>query len=195
MSKYHDDSTYATLPGELSLDLDKIKVFQRELGLWVRLMRQWPFPYDLLHEHLHIGCCNPAVVLQTEPELIVSAYSGDHDWVLLLQFSPFFVQEYSLKPMTQLLTVNTYGREPQLACDLENGPNSTHVWTNFFPMIAEFCSSDYDTINEKKRTIEVEERVESQRTYDLGLQLLSNRRVVPRNGNPYYSWKPQPLRK
>ena len=195
MSKYHDDSTYATLPGEISLDLEKIKVFQRELGLWVRLMRQWPFPYDLLNEHLHIGCCNPAVVLQTEPELIVSAYSSDHDWVLLLKFSQFFVQEYSLKPMTRLLTINTYGRESQLACDLENGPSSTHIWTNFFPMIAEFCSSDYDTINEKKRTIEVEERIECQRTYDLGLRFLSNRRIVPRNGNPYYSWKPQPLHK
>ena len=194
MSKYHDDSTYATLPGEISLDLGKLKVFKREWGWLKKLLVGLPFPDDLLDEHLHIGCCNPAVVIQTEPELIISAYSGDHDWVLLLKFSPFFVQEYSLKPMMRLLTVNTYGQDPSLACDLENGPNSTHTWTNFFPMIAEFCSSDVDTINEKKQEIEEDDEAEYQRTYGLGWQLLSEGRIIPRKGNPYYSFRPQPPR-
>ena len=192
MTKYHDDSTYATVPGEMSLDLNKLKVFKRELDFWTRLFRRWPLPDDYLNEHLDFGCCNPAVVLQTEPELIVSAYSSDHDWVLLLKFSQFFVKEYSLKPMTRLLTVNTYGRGSQLACDLENGPNSTHTWMDFFPMIAEFCSSDYDVIIAKTQE---NEESEWQRTSELGLQLLSSGRIVPRNGNPYFSFQPQPLRK
>jgi hypothetical protein len=205
-----DDSTVASHPGKLMLDLNKLKVFQREFSFSDRLFRRWTIPYDALAEHLIYGCCNPAVVVQTTPELIVSAYSGDHDWVLLLRFPQFFVHQYSLKPKTLLLTVNTYSAdedwkfymdyrkqtsmiqrayqndEIELVCDLEHGPDHLdNGWINFYPKIAEFVSNDYDMIHAHKQ--EVASNEEWRRTYELGFHLLSEGRIIPRNGNPYFS--------
>ncbi len=192
MSKYMNDSTYASQPGAVRLDLQKLKVFKKELPFRDRLFQRWRriCPDDMQAEHLGYGCCNPAVVIQTEPELIVAAYSSDHDWVLLLRFSEHFVQQYSLKPKTRLLAINVYGDGNEMACDLENGPNhSDNGWVNFFPKIAEFMSNDEEKIRQHKQIVASPE--EWQRTYELGCQLLSEGKTVPRNGNPYYAFRPQ----
>lgn len=190
MSKYVDDSTYATIPGDLTVDWRKMRRFERELGLRARFLRILPIPDAAIAEFMRLGCCNPAVVVQTQPELLIAAYSDDHDWVLLLKFDQFFVQEYSLQPHTRLLSVNMYMREEPLMCDLQNGPNSTLLWSNFAPRIAEFCSSDHDTIQAKKQQCTEEEW---RRTTELGFQILAEQRVIPRDGNPYRSGVPKPV--
>jgi hypothetical protein len=169
MSKYHNDNTYATLPGELPLSEAKLRRLQPELftdgtfrcSATCAKLHPAAELRERIAEHMQLGCANAAVVLSLDP-VLVAAYADDLDGVVLLAFPRTFAEEHRLAVGTRLLTVNTFDRftlestgELAYACDIIPGPRRTD-WSNFHPYIAEFLSDDADGIAARKAAIEEE---------------------------------------
>jgi hypothetical protein len=167
MSKYHDDSTYATLPGELSLSDAKLRLLQPELfgeGTFLcgaNCAKNHPAAEmrEFIAEHMQLGCASAAVVLSLDP-VLVAAYACDLDGVVLLVFPRAFAEEHRLQVGSRLLTVNTFERmnfessgELAYACDIIPGPRRTD-WSNFAPFIGEFMSDDAEGIAARKAAID-----------------------------------------
>lgn len=131
------------------------------------------------------GDSRAALVMSIEP-LLVAAYTDELDCIAMLSFPNNLVTEYGLECGTRLLTVNLYARVGAHASDLVNGPASSHRYTNFTPLIAEFVSNDHTRIEERKRNIE---ETEWQRALEYGQVHLSNHYGQFRNGLPLYSWR------
>lgn len=186
MSKYHDDSTFASDPVNIGLDTEKLQQFKDALSLSQRLTTGLTCPDNLLDEHLQGGDSRAAVVVAIEPSLVVAAYTDELDCVALLEFPSEFVGQYNLKVTSRLLTVNTYVRGFGVASDLVSGPESYKRYRNFFPLIAEFLSSDIHAIEARKASIEESEWALA---LQQGNQALA-RNTPPRNGSPYRSKKP-----
>ena len=186
MSKYHDDNTFASDPGGVTLDVKKLEYFKLQLSFLRKILSYLKYPDELLDEHLDSGDSRAAVVIKTEPSLIVSAYTDELDCVVLLKFPNTFVEKYNLKVGMKLLTVNTYfyGSEPE--SDLYFGENNCHRYSNFYPLIADFLSSDLGKVQNRINSISDKEwekaKLEGEKRMKKG--------VIPRNGSPYFSDKP-----
>ncbi|MBT3199455.1 MAG: hypothetical protein HN350_06020 [Phycisphaerales bacterium] len=186
MSKYHDDSTEASDPVSIGLDKKKLKRFKATLSIIERFTKGLFCSDDYLHEHLYEGDSRAAVVVALEPVLVVAAYTDELDCVVLLKFPSDFIDQYGLSVGSRLLTVNTYSYGIGVARDLLSGPRSFKRYSNFFPLIAEFLSSDNLAIDDRKASID---QAEWALTIEQGNQALA-RNITPRDGSPYYSKKP-----
>jgi hypothetical protein len=176
MSKYHDDSTFATNPGALSLSERKLEELEPAL-FTARTFKCSPgCPIDhpaaemreRFAEHLRLGDSRAAVVVALQP-LLVAAYSSDLDAVALLRFPVELVERYRLKVGARLLTVNTYAdvrgkttNEPFYAVDLVPGPRRSG-WSNFSPFIADFLSDESERIEARKRELPESEWLDVER--------------------------------
>lgn len=180
-SKYHDDTTRASDPGDLDLSLAKLRAWAPPPGVP-------PLPDDMLHEHLKLGDGRAAVVVSTRP-LVVAAYTDELDCVAMLQLPAGFEHRYGLSAGSRLLTVNTYLYEPP-AADLTPGPRTLGRYANFFPVIAELLSDDRERIEARKAAISGEEWA---RTEELGRAALRTRPEELRDGHPYASVVPAGL--
>lgn len=187
MSKYHDDNTYATDPGGISLSRTRLKAFRKELPFFKRLFARSRHPQEMLAEHLRLGDSRAAMVMPSSGCLIVAAYTDELDCVALLVFPDRVAREYNLNPGDRLLTVNTYFRGSNVAPDLEHGEHSHLRYTNFYPLIADFLSEDSLSIEHRKAHISEEEWVA---TYLKGEEKLNREGLFIRNGNPYLSQIP-----
>ena len=87
MSKYHDDNTQASDPGEFSLDRKEFRRLEGYTGI-VGLFWKWKGREfeEILTEHLSFGDSRAAVVVSENP-LLVAAYSDEIDGVAMLKFS------------------------------------------------------------------------------------------------------------
>ena len=198
MSKYHNDSTYASDPGGVALADEKLRRFHPELyTTWAGLLARLPlwFPVhrigisgrwrDIIEEHVWLGDSRAAMVMSTEP-LIVAAYTDELDCVALLKFDSWVRDEHKLCQYDRLLTVNTYS-SPQyepVAPDLVFGPRQLSRWVNFWPIIADFVTDDVDRLEKRKSRINEEEW---DRTRRLAERLITQPKARPRNGAPILS--------
>lgn len=170
MTRYVDESTYATDPGEVELSLPKLRALDPELfadrtftcGPTCDVDHPSVEMRERLAEHLMHGDSRAALVVSVAP-LVVAAYSSDLDAVALLRFPTSLVSEYGLTVGSRLLTVNLYADvrgartgEPFYAVDLVPGPDRTG-WSNFAPLIADFLSEDRGRIEARKRAISEDE--------------------------------------
>jgi len=189
MSRYHDDRTRASDPGNLRLDMKKLAMFQRDMNPLRRPLRKLAYPVGLLDEHLQLGDSRAAVVVQTAPSILVAAYTDELDCLVILRFPSFVKQFYQLEKGTRLLTVNTYTCGIRTARDLRPGLLNTHRYCNYFPIIAEFLSNDIEYIERRKEEILDDEW---QRISTFMLQHLSAKKSKfrARNGSPYFSMIP-----
>ncbi|QDT28445.1 hypothetical protein Enr10x_37890 [Gimesia panareensis] len=187
MSKYHDDNSYASDPGGISLSRTKLKAFKKELPFFKRLFARTRHPEGMLAEHLRLGDSRAAMVMPTPDGLVIAAYTDELDCVALLAFPDRVARAYNLNPGDRLLTVNTYYRGSNVAPDLEHGEHSYHRYPNFYPLIAEFLSDDSLSIEHRKAHISEEEWVA---TYLKGEEKLNRKGLFIRNGNPYLSQIP-----
>jgi hypothetical protein len=162
MTKYLDDSTWATLPGKLTLSEAKLR--ELEPGLFTARTYKCCATCDVDHpaadmleklgEHLEHGCCCAAVVMSLDP-LIIAAYADDLDGVVLLRFPPSYAARYGLEVGSQLLAVNLYQEVKArngsrlYAVDIIPGPQR-QAWSSFSPLIAELVSDDDARIAELK---------------------------------------------
>lgn len=205
MSKYHDDSTSASLPGELSLSVAKLQELEPEL-LTDRTFKCGPIcgadhpaaeMRERYAEHLKLGCCGAALVVSASP-LVIAAYASDLDGVVLLKFPPSFGKRYGLSTGTRLLAVSTFGdvrtkdgTTPLYAVDVIPGPDRTH-WSNFEPFIAEFLSDDAALIEQRKRQIPEEEWKAAARTAEVRIESMGIENA--RDGKPSAAGTPVGMR-
>ena len=134
MSKYHDDRTRASNPGQVSLSVERFHrlepATQGFRGWWWLQFGGGRKFEDILDEHLRMGDSRAACVASLEP-LLVAAYTDELDCIAMLCFPTHLVKEYDLKCGSRLLTVNTYRRNEQIAADLIPGPEKTNRYSNF----------------------------------------------------------------
>jgi hypothetical protein len=176
--------TGASNPGGVTLSTTKLKAFQGALtGKATSLPAQ--MTDDRLDEHLMHGDSRAAVVIRTQPDLLVAAYSDELDCVIMLRFDASLASTYDLNEGSRLLTINTYGRRPSE--DLHPGPKDQHRWTSVYPLIAEFLSDEMDRIRARKSRISEEEW---QRALEEGKSYVTQDASVARDGNPYLSGSP-----
>jgi hypothetical protein len=190
-SRFHDDGTRASNPGEIRLSADR---FYRLEPLTGGLPASWVGQFatrkefeQMLDEHLRLGDSRAACVISVEP-LLVGAYTDELDCIVLLSFPDWLVRDHDLKVGRRLLTVNTYGRGQRVAPDLVPGQRQLGRWVNFYPIIAEFVSDDIPRISARKAGIAEEEWRRCEQMGFESLQRFPNRW---RNGSPFWSGKPE----
>jgi hypothetical protein len=190
---YIDPRTQAEIPGRVKLSSAKLRMFKRELPLWQRFFLKGLTPTGYFKQHVARGAANPAIVVRVEPQLLVAAYSSDHDAVAMLEFSRGVQRHHELTVGDRLLSVNTYTQkldsrgEPsrETAADLSPGPyGSGNGWHNFWPIIADFIARDPRTVERGKRLLPAQEW---ERALLLGPKYLKLYGSFWRDGNPYLS--------
>ena len=190
MSKYHNDASQASDPGQISLSTERF----RHLEPTARGIRGWYWRWfgdgrqfeELLDEHLQLGDSRAACVVSVEP-LLVAAYTDELDCVAVLCFPDWLVEGHDLKVGSRLLTVNTYMHGEDTASDLVEGPESLKQYVNFFPVIAEFVSDDHQRIAARKKQISGKEW---QRCHDMGRDYVRRFQNRWRDGSPRASFDP-----
>jgi len=188
---FFDPTTHASDPGGIRLSDAKLRRFHPELygirGLLDDLLSSGDDlsaadTRAMLHQHLALGDSRAAVVVSVAP-LLIAAYSDDLDCVALLRFDDVLAREYELATGSRLLTVNTYTRQPDVRGAVIPGPGASDMWTDFWPLIADFLSDDLDPIKKRKRGIAHEEWA---KTLEHGKALLAGRAHATRDGRPLH---------
>ena len=191
-SKYHDDNSFASDPGQIRFSVERYRRMEPDGGGFGPGESAWE---ERLAEHLLVGDSRAACVVSVRP-LLVAAYTDEIDCIAMLLFPTWLVAEHALKLESRLLTVNTYHTATQLAtyeggsqfaADLIPGPNNSENYANFFPMIAEFLSDDRERIELRKSGIPEEEWL---RCLSLGREYLRRFPERWRIGSPNSSWIP-----
>jgi hypothetical protein len=169
----------------VKLSAEKLRIFKESIAPSI-LNR---LPDDRLDEHLRLGDSRAAIVMKTNPFLLIAAYSDEIDGVAMLRFDNKFIGLYSLKEGSRLLTVNTYERrkDQNIVKDLTLGPKELGRYRNFYPLIADFLSNDVDRISHRKTQIK---ETEWSHTQILGKEYMEKNGFRARNGNPYFSMIP-----
>ncbi len=188
MSEYHDDSSFASDPVDISLSHAKLSRFKKRLPFFERLINS--YPAKMLDEHLSFGDSRGAIVMSTTPHLIVAAFTDELDCVVLLEFHKEYIHDYNLTVGSRLLTVNTYSIGKVIASDLEQGPLSYNRYSNFYPLIAEFLTDDLLEVENRKAEISEKEWT---RVSDMGKEKIQKKLTKPRNGSPYSSASPKKI--
>lgn len=179
---YMSNEALASDPGGVTVDPARLKRLSPSLFGMGSLLPLRALEKKVLGAHLWNGDSRAAVVLVTQP-LLVAAYSSDFDAVVLLRFDPRTVDTY-VQPGSRLLTVNTYFRGSTVARDIHEGPYSTHVWSNFHPVIADFLAADLGRVERRKAAIG---EPEWRRAWELGQDHLVKRPTQVRDGAPHRS--------
>ena len=182
---YMSNEALASDPGGVTVDKARLRRLAPGLFGLGGLLPNRMLDKKILQAHLWNGDSRAAVVLQTNP-LLVAAYSSDFDAVVVLRYDRRDVDVH-VERGTRLLTVNTYTRGAEVARDIRQGPGSTHVWSNFHPVVADFLAADMTRVERRKAAIS--ER-EWQRTWELGQDHLVRHTGQLRDGTPYRSGRP-----
>lgn len=182
----------ASDPGMLRVSMAKLGLLHPELMIDTAPLSVME-PIALAADHLLFADANPTIVVSIRPELIVSAYSGDIDCVVLLRFpsqiADQLIAEHGLKPGQRLVSLNSYRDDPNIAPDLVPGPKYSN-WTNYNPWIAEFLADD------RERIAELHEQINEgfwQRCREMTVAAVKKRPLRPRDGRPLRSAKPAEL--
>lgn len=199
MSKFHNDDTYATLPGRLSLDLERLRVVSPHL-FTERTFKCSPTcdkdhpaaeMRERLAEALSLGCASTAVVVQLHP-LLISVYACDLDAAVLLRFPNRVAEHFGLRAGQRLIAVNTFwdmktdAGEQLYASDLLPGPERTN-WSGPAPLIGELLSDDVERINALHAQFD---EGDWERLRVRTRERLSGMWRRPRDGRPPYSAMP-----
>ena len=97
---------------------------------------------------------------------MIAAYTDELDAVALLRFPDHLVEDYALTEGSLLLTINTYAYEGEAATDVERSERESGRFVNFFPVIAEFLTTDMARVEARKKEIAMEEW---KRTAEMGI--------------------------
>ncbi len=179
------------IPGKFRLSRERLRVLQPDFFGWRGCL--WKSFYKLLwrnspqvqlEEHLIYGDCRAAAVVEISP-LLVAAYSGELDCVVLLRFPDHFVGDYQLAVGKKLLTSNCYHDAVDFSGDWTQGPKKKpNRWTLFHPVIVDFLTDDKERLAYCKSLVEKDEW---KRAFKMGLEYKSKHPGVARHGYPFRS--------
>ena len=189
MSKYHDDSTFATDSIGVELNLDKLKFLMPEIFSPIQKLKyklkKWGLSsyIERIWEHIKLGDSQGAIVVKTNP-LLIAAYNEDIDCVVMLKFERKIQDKFNFKVKDRLICVNTFGSTSNLQSDLIPGENNSEMWTLVHPIIADLISDSEIQLERRKKEIG-----ESGYEYiwKLANEYLEKKSGVHRNGKPFYS--------
>ena len=199
VTRFLNPNSEASDPGRVTLSISKLRVVSPELfddqgklitGAIPGVAQNCADLIQYFSEHLMHGDSRAAVVLSTEPYLLVAAYTDELDYDAVLEFPSALSNLYQLKAGSRLLTINTYrpiASNMQVVADLKHGPKSYRRYSNFVPLIAEFLSDDLHTIQSRKSQIQ---ESEWSRAVACGSEFLKSGHR-PRLGNPCLSHRPR----
>lgn len=189
MTKYHDDSSYATDSVRVELNVDKLKFLNPEIFTpfqKVRYkLRRWGLAshIEMIAEHINFGDSQGAIVVKTSP-LLIAAYNEDIDCIVMLRFEQKIQDKFNFKTKDKLICVNTFGSSPNLQSDLIPGENNLGMWTEVYPIIADLISDSKIELERRKNEV-------GDNGYDyiwkLGNEYLVKKSGVYRNGKPFYA--------
>lgn len=186
VSRYHDDSTYASDPVPLEVADKSLRRFCPELYGWSGRKAENKRRRGIIVEHMSLGDSRAAVVVSSDP-LLVAAYTDELDCVAILRFVPG-PPIPDLVVGSRLLTVNTYKTGATVDSDLFPGPLRVERWVGFYPIIADFICIDQGLIDRRKSEIEEQEW---ERTLRFGMEYVSAHPGTSRDGSPTKSRVPQ----
>jgi hypothetical protein len=187
-TKTLDDSTEAGNPGGIILSEERLRRLDPDLyrlrglhRLTKRPNRHQTFWRTHVAEHLLYGCTQGAVVLSTAP-LRIAALSDELDAAVVLDYPTWLVDEHSLEPGRQLLSVLTYSRGTEVVPDILIGPAPlAYRWINYSPLIAEFLTDDLSRVEEQHARLDQREWL---RAEAFGLRYLEFNQGRTRDGRP-----------
>ena len=169
----------ASHPGGLELSEEKLRTLAPEIFDDADGVKR-------LGRHLREGDARAAVVVTTAP-LIVAAYTDELDAVALLAFPDDLARQYSLRPGSRLLTINSYQIGEDIESDLVLGAGNSGNYRNFMPVIGDFVSANVPRLTKRKSEIA---EGEWQRTIDLANEAMNRARGRYRDGRPPNCGKP-----
>lgn len=181
------------LPGKFFVSDSKLRLVEPEFfgvrGILGRLKAffctDWS-PKIYLDEKMLYCDCRAAVVIENRP-LLVAAYSGELDCVVILEFPDELLMKYELKIGTKLLSSNTYDTHAVSDGDLFPGPRKKNDgWQYFQPIIADFVADDPERIKYCKSQLDPEEW---KRAFKMGLAFRKAHPNATRDGKPTRSGK------
>ncbi|WP_272862114.1 hypothetical protein [Aureisphaera galaxeae] len=138
---------------------------------------------ERIAEHIKFGDSQGAIVVSASP-LLIAAYNGDIDCVVMLKFEEKIQKKYAFKVKDRLICVNTFGETPKLQSDLIPGVNNTNTWTLVHPIIADLVSSNTMALTKRKNEIGDDGY---EYIWKLANEYLNLKKGVHRNGKPFYS--------
>jgi len=189
MSKYHDDSTFATGSIGVELDLDKLKFLMPEIFSPIQKLKyklkSWGLTsyIDRIAEHIKLGDSQGAIVVKSNP-LLIAAYNEDIDCVVMLKFEQKVQNRFNFRVKDKLVCVNTFGRTSNLQSDLIPGDGNSEMWTLVHPIIADLVTKSQVQLEKRKKEIgdEAYEYI-----WKLANEYLVKKNGVYRNGKPFYA--------
>lgn len=172
---FHDRNSLASHPGGLPVSEERLQRFCPDLYA----PNADPRSRQVIIEHMELGDSRAAVVMTLQP-LLVAAYTDELDCVAMLCF-PDDAGDGSLEIGSRLLTVNTYVSSEAYSPDLVPGPRAVHRYKGFYPIIADFITTDAHRVQDLKSDID---EAEWERTRELGDAYLSIHPGMWRDGTP-----------
>ena len=187
MSRFHDDSTAASDPVKIHLSR---RMMRRHWppGFFFKLTPLWRRFEAMVAEHIQFGDSRAAIVVGLNP-LLVAAFTDELDAVTILRYPDSVAEDHHSSVGDRLLTVNTYIRGNTIVADITPGSLAYQRYVNYFPIIAEFISTDRDRIELRKANIDEQEW---QRCQAMADEYLANFPGQLRDGSPLLSQEPSP---
>lgn len=189
MSKYHNDSTFATDSIGIELNVSKLKFLIPEIFSPIQKLKyklkSWGLTsyIERIAEHIKLGDSQGAIVVKTNP-LLIAAYNADIDCIVMLKFEQKIQTKFNFKAKDKLICVNTFGSTPDLQSDLIPGGNNSGMWTLVHPIIADLISDSKVKLERRKNEI-------GDNGYEyiwkLANEYLEKKNGVYRNGKPFYA--------
>ena len=191
----------ASDPGCLTLDRDLLLAMEPELRGWRGWLWQardrrhhtsrYVNSFDLVTEQLLRGDTRAAVVLTTQPTVLVAAYNDELDCVAGLEFPANFAQKFDLVPGTRLVGCCFFARTDEgVPGDLVPGPRWSQVFTDFDPIIGNFLSTDTDRLHQLASKISNEEWERAKQQGEDWLVRFRAGQVRPRRATPLWACAP-----
>lgn len=150
--KNYNNTTYASMPGHLSISQNKLDIIETEYRLNIFKRLRVKLALRSIEYQLEYGDTQPAVVVSINP-FIVAAYSDEMDAVVLLQFPVTLAKRFQIKLHDRLVSINCYMRSGLISKDIFAGENYLGNWTNFRPLIGDFLSYNVGKIEQHKKNI------------------------------------------
>ena len=182
-SKYHAPNTFASKPGKIRMSGKMYYYFLNQFKEAHKVKTVEPDFFPVFEEHLQRCDSNPAIVLKTEPTVVVAAATEDIDDVLFLEFDPDLLNVRPVKVGDRLVSVNSYRwKEDCVDPILAEGELASGTYGATFALIGDFMCEKPQDAHRARGQLPAEEWL---RLEQLIQRRLDSGRTQNHPGNPF----------